>query len=145
MLKVFTTNQISDQDKDDTGDLLFALQGANTYKPLAFHITSDNSAITSLDAVEYDKDRNEINRTALSTGIIDVDAVNNIYNVDSSILYATKLSNGIYRFEFANASLDEFTTEYFLVEEKTVKVRFDTNTVTWDTNIITFDQINATV
>ena len=145
MLRVFTGDEIADQDKEDSGDLLYALQGANTYKPLAFYVNGDGSAIDSLDVVGYDQYRKESSRTSLSTSLIDVDVTNGIYHVDGSVLYADKLSNGIYRFEFENVSEVPYKTEYFLVEEKTVSVKFDTNIVTWDTNLVTFDQSNAII
>lgn len=145
MLKVYTEDQIADQDKKDSGSLLFGLQGANTYKPLAFYVSGDDSAITRFEIIGFDQFRKEISRESLSTSLIIVDLVNHIYNVDGSILYTDKLSNGIYRFEFENVSEVKYKTEYFLVEEKKVLIRFSTNKITWSTNIIKFSDISTII
>lgn len=149
MVKFYKSPEVPDQDKDDSGNILFSIQKAPTYKPLFGYINNtNNSAIVSSTAVKYTSKGVEISRTSLpidqDSNLIIVDTVNNLYKIDLSFVYDSLLDECIYRFEVQNDS-ELYKSEYFLVQEESIFLTFDTNVITWDTNLVTWDQIKLII
>ncbi len=145
MVKFYLAPEVPDQDKDDSGDLLFGIQNAPTYKPLFGYIdNTNNSAIVSFTAVKYTSKKVEISRTTLSTALIIVDSANSIYKIDVSALYAELLDQCIYQFEVQNTP-ELYVSEYFLVQEENIIITADSTLITADNDTIYVNDSNLTI
>ena len=144
MLRFYKYPEVQDQLKDETGNVLFAIQNANTYKPLPFQISGDNSAISSFSAKKVDSKGNLISTTSLSVGIIQIDSTNNLYYVDGATVYASLLDECIYYFEIQNGS-ELYKSELFLIQIEEIYFTCDNDNGTIDEDTGTIDETKITI
>ena len=151
-LKTYIDGQTKDFLKQGTGDLLFGLENAPTYKLLPIYEAFESGSIvnpTEITAVKISKDSSyykliELDRIVLATDLIYFDSPTNQYLVDETKILTTYLENGIYYLEFKNG-INIFETEAFLVKIMDHKITWDMTIITWDSTLITFDQTNLTI
>ena len=144
MLKIYISPEVTNQNRDNAGNILFAIQNANTYKPLSFSVGGDNSAVASFTAVKVSSKGVEKSRTSLSTSIIEVLSAKDIYKVTGEVVYASLLDEEIYYFEFQNAS-NLYYSEYFLVQAESIFLKADNNYYTADSTLQTADQTKTII
>jgi len=123
MLRIYTGDEIQDKKKSYSGDLKFGTQKILNNKCEYFEAKGNNSAIVSFTAVEINGDYNEVERTVLNVDLILTDVENSSYYLDVSQDFSSKLTKGIYFFEFTN-SIEVFKSEIVEVVELTVEVTF---------------------
>jgi len=118
-LKCYKNDKVQDFLKQGSASILFGIQRANPTKLLSIYNAFESSAlsITSITAIKYDINKNEISRAVLETDLITYEAVTDQYLTDITKLYY--LISGIYTIEFVNSS-NTFKTEPFLVEESLI-------------------------
>ena len=152
-LKTYIDTQTKDFLKKGTGNILFGLQNAPTYKLLpvfgAHQLGSDN-AITSIEAVKIGKDANynisekELGRITLSNDLIIFDSATNQYIIDSDLILETLLNNGIYYLEFKNG-YNIFQTEAFFVQKMNIPYNWSMTVITFDSTLVTFDMTTLNI
>ena len=152
-LKTYIDTQVKDFLKKGTGNILFGLQSAPTYKLLPIygaHESGSISSITSIEAVmigqnaSYSLGEKEIERITLSNSLIVFDTDSNQYIVDQDLILSTLLNNGIYYLEFKNG-LNTFQTEGFLVQKQDIPYNWSMTVITWDSTLVTFDMTTLNI
>ena len=147
MIKTFIDTTVKDFLKNDSGNILFGVQNASTFKLLDIYgayESGSTDSVTSIVAVKINKEYpfNEISRTTLSNDLIVFDTGTNQYLIDQS--KTLDIDEGLYYLEFKNG-YNVFETEAFIVTISDHKIKWDMEIITWDSELITFDQTHINV
>ena len=151
-LKTYIDGQTKDFLKQGTGDLLFGLENAPTYKLLPIYEAFESGSIvnpTEITAVKISKDSSyykliELDRIVLATDLIYFDSPTNQYLVDETKILTTYLENGIYYLEFKNG-INIFETEAFLVQAMTMPITTDNTLKSADNTVYSTDNTIYTI
>jgi hypothetical protein len=149
-LKTYIDQATKDFLKTGSGELLFGIQNAPTYKLLPIfkaYESGSTASPTEITAVKIGSNSSvtmelkEIDRTSLATDLIYFDSTTNQYLVDQTKTLASLLDECIYYLEFKNG-YNIFETEAFLVQIQEYPIKWDMTILTFDSTLVTFDQTN---